>query len=399
MEKLLQYAWQYRLWENAEMKTTAGQRLEVLDPGWLNCSSGPDFFNSKLIIDKQQWAGNVEIHTRASDWFRHGHQNDKAYDSVILHVVSEADVQVSRNDGSPIPQIEFKPRVSLRTLDERVRNWHGAGLLCSKEIAGIPSLYLTDMLDSLAYQRLHSKADRFRKYLELSGGDYEQALFVSLARALGFGTNSEPMERTALAVPLSIYRKHSDNLLSLEAILLGQAGLIRDYEEELRREYDFMRLKFSLVPVRDLMWKHSGTRPVNFPERRLRLLARMLQGGFNKMGAITGCKTADDIAREIIPDGSGLSAASVSSIITNAVIPALFTYGLERRNDSMTELAVELLHQLPAERNRVCSLFEDAGIKTSSAYHTQALLELRSSYCCQRKCLYCRIGNRILRKK
>lgn len=399
MEKLLQYAWQYRLWENPVMRTTTGQRLEILDPGWLNTASGPDFFNSKLFIDSEQWAGNVEIHVKASDWLRHGHQNDPAYNNVILHVVSSEDTRICRSNGKPIPQVEFKPRKSLTELSSRIKGWKGGGLLCSEEVCEIPQIYLTDMLDSLAYERLYSKSERFEGYLEKNGNDYEAALYVAIARALGFGINSDPLERVALSVPLSVFRKHSDNLLTLEAILLGQAGLIRNDENALQQEYDFMKVKFSLSPLSDIIWKHSGTRPVNFPERRLRLLARILFGGFNKMGALTNAQSIAEIAEILIPDNSGLSQQSVNSLIINAVIPALFTYGNHHRDNAVTERVIDFLHQMPAEKNRICELFGSAGIKACSAYHSQALLQLRSAFCTQRKCLYCRIGNRILRKK
>lgn len=398
MEKLLQYAWQYRLWESPRMRTTAGQELEILDPGWLNTNAGPDFFNSKLIIDSRQWAGNVEIHDRASDWYRHGHQNDEAYDSVILHVVGKSDADVCRRNGEPLPQVEFKPRGTLAELSEKIRHWHGGGLLCAQEIAGIPEVYIADMTDSLAYERLYSKAERVRGYLERGDWDYEQALFTAVARALGFGVNSDAMERVALSVPLSVFRKHSDNLLSLEAILLGQAGLIGD-NPGIRQEYDFMRVKFSLEPVRDIIWKRGGIRPANFPERRLRLLARMLFGGAGRLGMLLECRTAEEIISAIATPGSGLSRAAAVSVTINAVIPVLFLYGTERRDETITGRVIDLLHQLPAERNSICALFSEAGLTAESAYQSQALIELRNSFCRDRKCLYCRIGNRILRRK
>ena len=399
MEKLLQYAWQHRLWDNPEMTTTGGQHLEVLDPGWINTASGPDFFNSKLILDGQQWAGNVEIHINASDWFRHGHQDDKAYDSVILHVVSKDDTTVIRADGSVIPQVVFKPRASLQELTLKVRDWKGDGLICSDDIKEIDRLYITDLLDSLAYERLYSKAERFAGYKDLSDGDYEQALFISLARALGFGLNNDSLEKVALSVPLSVFRKHSDSLMTLEAILLGQAGLIPEQEAELLREYDFMKAKFSLSPVKNLNWKMSGSRPANLPDRRLRLLARILFGGFNKMGELTGCRSTAEIASRLLPEDSGLSESSVNSLIINAVIPAIFCYATERNDEQLIESMTELLHTIPAEKNRICRLFGNAGIPIPSAYHSQALIELRTKFCMQRKCIYCRIGNRILRKK
>lgn len=398
MEKLLQYAWQHRLWENPEMVTTDGQRLEVLDPGWLNSASGPDFFNSKIILDGQRWAGNIEVHLRSSDWFRHGHGSDSAYGNVILHVVGKDDAAVTLPDGNRLPTVVFKPRASLIELDRKARGGCDSPV-CRDFIPTLSPPYLTDLIDSLAFERLHCKAERFDRFRRQSSGDYEQALFIAIARALGFGLNSDPMEQVARSVPLSAFRKHSDSLRTLEAILLGQAGLIPEGDTALSREYEFMRHKFSLTPVCGIQWKTSGMRPANFPEKRLRLLAGFLAGGFNKMGELLTCRTPEEICRRIIPAGSRLSGSSLNSIIINALIPALFCYATERNNEQLTELAVTLLQNLPPENNSIIRLFNSAGIATPSAYHTQAVIELRTRFCMQRRCLDCRIGNLLLRRR
>ena len=105
MEQLMQYIWQHRLWRSEDMLTNDGRPVRVLDPGLLNTDAGPDFFNAKVEIDGQTWVGNVEIHVRASDWKRHGHDRDNAYDSVVLHVVDKDDAPVYRTNGERIPQL------------------------------------------------------------------------------------------------------------------------------------------------------------------------------------------------------------------------------------------------------------------------------------------------------
>ena len=85
---LMQYVWEHRLWLQEKMVTNTGLRIRIIDPGVRNTDAGPDFFNAKIEIDGCLLVGNVEIHNRASDWRRHGHNEDEAYDSVVLHVVN-----------------------------------------------------------------------------------------------------------------------------------------------------------------------------------------------------------------------------------------------------------------------------------------------------------------------
>ena len=101
----MQYVWQHRLWMAQAMFTVDGRKVQVIDPGRLNTDAGPDFFNAKVKIDGEMWVGNIEIHVRASDWFRHHHDIDKAYDNVILHVVEKDDMPVRRSNGEVIPQL------------------------------------------------------------------------------------------------------------------------------------------------------------------------------------------------------------------------------------------------------------------------------------------------------
>ena len=85
MEQLLHYIWKHRILPLHELRTTDGRAVEIIDPGLHNTHSGPDFFNAKLRIDGTMWVGNVEIHERSADWFMHSHDQDPAYNNVVLH--------------------------------------------------------------------------------------------------------------------------------------------------------------------------------------------------------------------------------------------------------------------------------------------------------------------------
>lgn len=420
----MQYIWQHRLWMPADMTTVDGRRVQVLDPGRLNTDAGPDFFNAKIVIDGQKWAGDVEIHVRASDWHRHRHDDDPAYRSVILHVVRHDDTAIRAHDGHVIPQMRMQCAADFHTgYASLVDAAPSPSLPCAGEIRTLESVRLRGWLDRLAFERLHAKADRIAAILARTGGDWEAACFITLARALGFGVNADPFERLAASTPLSAIGKHSDSLLSIQAILFGQAGLIPAddagdrYIGLLRREYGFLAHKFSLTPPPSLGWKMARMRPANFPHRRIAFLAAMLFGGFKLTGSITGAKNSEEtlalfnapltgywethyhFGKESAGLPTMLSLSSRRILAINVVAPLLYAWGTHHNLPQHHDSAVALLQQLPAESNSVVSLFTCAGIKCDDAFTSQALVQLRREYCETRKCLYCHIGHSMLSRK
>lgn len=424
MERLMQYIWQHRLWPQADMRTVDGKPVSVIDPGTLNTNSGPDFFNAKISIDGHMWAGDVEIHVRASDWHRHGHDNDRAYDSVILHVVDRDDSVVRRPDGEPIPQMLMPCAPDFHLSYGRLVDRAALDLPCASFICDIPPIYLTDWMSTLAYERLYGKTDRIERLLERFKGDWESVCYVTMARCLGFGVNGDPFERLALSLPLIIIGKHADSPLSVEAMLFGQSGLLdgiapesNDYVDSLRREYEFLSHKFDLHRPQSLGWKMSRMRPGNFPHRRIATLAAMLSGGFrmmNRMLHISDMEQASEVLSPQLTDywkshsnfeaasrqsGQALGATSVAGLVINAVVPLQMAYGMTHDDTDLTDRAVALLHSVAAERNSIVEMFARKGIKARDAFTSQALIQLRREYCEARKCLYCRIGHRMLASK
>jgi len=424
MEKLMQYVWQHRLWSAVPMTTVSGERLDVLDPGLLNTGSGPDFFNAKIMIGSRLWAGNVEIHVRASDWTRHGHTDDHAYDNVILHVVGNDDSRVLRADGSEIPQIVLRCAPDLRHHFDALVSHFGDGPACADALPSFAPLYLTDWLSALGYERLYRKREHAAALAERFEGDWTAAIYVLLARALGFGTNAEPFERLALSLPLRTLLKHGDSAISVEAMLFGQAGFLEaipdndPYCARLNEEYTFMRAKFGLQPPRSLGWKTGRIRPQNMPHRRIALLAAMVAGGFRAgygimdITDVASARALFDVApsdywRRRYTFGAEaaafvprvLSDASVASLIINVVAPILSAYGAAYGRPELHERAVDILSALPPENNSPVRAFTEAGVRCPDAFTSQALIELRRSYCDTRKCLYCRIGHRLLARK
>lgn len=419
----MHYAWRYRQLSPSSMVTADGRRVDVIDPGRLNTDSGPDFFNAKLRIGDQMWVGDVEMHLRASDWHRHGHDGDPAYESVVLHVVDCDDVPIRRQNGEVIPQMVMKIHPEFHARYAELVSNAGADLPCGPRLCELPSLHLTDWLTSLGFERLHAKADRLAALTAANKGDWEETAYITLARALGFGTNSEPMERLALATPMAFIRGHADSLLSVEALLFGQSGLLAlapeddDYTARLREEYHFLAHKFSLTPLQNPGWKMGRMRPASFPHRRIAILAAMLTHDFRLTGRILACGNAEDAMSVFDMELSAywsnhfhfgasaqgsfkaLSKSSLQSLVINTAAPLMAAIGRERGDDAMVGRAVEWLEQLPPEHNRLTAPFDQAGLLLRDAFTSQALIQARRAYCEPRRCIYCRLGHRIMARK
>ena len=396
------------------------RHVRVLDPGLLNTDSGPDFFNAKVEIDGQLWVGNIEMHVRASDWKRHGHDKDSAYDSVILHVVDKDDAPVYRTNGERIPQLVLQVSPLFDASYQQLVNSRQE-LPCESAIKQVPSITITEWIERLAFERLHGKVQRVRNLLDMYNGSWEDVCYITLTRNLGFGINNEAFERLARRTPLRLLHKHSDSLLQVEALLFGQAGLLDpnamgadEYYKHLCREYAFLANKFSLQPMESEAWKMFRIRPQNFPLRRIAMLAQYIEGGFNLMSKILDADGEKELRKLFKVELTGywrnhfsfgkpnempspaLSDKSIDIVLINTVAPLYYAYGEITGNYALTDKAIELLESLKPESNSIVKTFVAAGIDCDSALTSQALIELKRSYCDARKCIYCKIGHRLL---
>lgn len=405
------------------LKECGGDDVLVIDPGRLNTDAGPDFFNSKIKMGGTEWAGNIEIHVKASDWLRHSHQDDPAYDNIILHVVGVSDKRIHRSDGSLIPQVEITmPPGFFQTYSELESDIFT--IRCAHRLPDIPSLSITDWLETLSIERIQTKAGRVSEIFKNCGNDWEQACFIILARALGFGLNGDPFEMLARSIPLKILHHHSDNPLQLQALLFGQAAMLDssqhifdEYYQLLCREYYFLARKYGLRPMRPGLWKYARTRPQNFPHRRIALLAKACEGGFSLFSNIIAAEDDENKLRELFSwklDGywhthfsfdvesktqsDALSYTSVTLILINVVAPLIYAYGARVGNPDLAEKGLDMLASLPPEVNGIIRDWQQYGLQAKDALRSQALIHLRKEYCDRRKCLYCRFGHHLLRK-
>lgn len=422
MEKLMQYVWKHRLWRSEDMVTNTGEKVRVVDPGLLNTDAGPDFFNAKIEIDGHMWVGNVEMHYRATDWKRHRHDSDKAYDSVILHVVAKDDAPVRRTNGELIPQLvlEVSPQ-----FNADYASLVGATIEvpCATKIKQVPHLTIVEWVEGLAFERLHGKVERIHQLLDSFNGSWEDVCYVTLARNFGFGINNDAFERLARRTPLRLLGKHSDSVLQIEALLFGQAGMLDaqkpgmdSYYNQLCTEYAFLSNKFQLTPMEKESWKLFRIRPQNFPYRRIAMLAQFIEGGFRMMNRILEAEGEKEMRALFEVELSGywtkhytfgkpneratatLSRSSTDIILINTVAPLLYAYGELTGNYEMTDKSIKLLEDLRAENNSIVSHFVAYGIDCPDALTSQALVQLKREYCDARKCIYCKIGHHLLSK-
>lgn len=414
MEQLLHYVWKHKLFPLHPLVTMNGQSVEVIDPGLYNRHAGPDFFNAKIRIDGMLWVGNVEIHSHSSDWKRHGHDQDPAYDSVVLHVAEVTDERLFRQNGDEIPQIELHSPSALleayHTLTETIDY-----PACYRVLSTLPPLKLHSWLSALTTERFEQKCKRIEEKLARNQGDWEQAFFVMLARNFGFGVNNEVFEVWAENIALADVRKHRDSLLQIEAIFLGRGGFLEEeptdtYMASLQHEYQFLRHKFGWESLVPLNWKLLRLRPSNFPHVRLAQLACLYHRSEHLLSQLMEIEQVDGLRRILVGGASpywnnhyrlgeiseevpkSLSRMAVDLLIINTVVPFLYAYGKYRGEEIYCNRATVLLESMMPENNYIIRMWDKLGLKVQHAADSQALIQLKKMYCDPRKCLYCRIG-------
>ncbi|THH40281.1 DUF2851 family protein [Neolewinella litorea] len=423
-EDFLHYLWRLARFELRDLRTTEGQPLTIQQFGIHNIHAGPDFDDARIQLDGLHWAGKVEMHLRSSEWYDHGHHEDPAYDGVILHVVLEEDRPVYRRDGSRIPCLELRHRIPAGARNRYWRLLHNEYWVpCQTQLSAVPEPVRTLWLQRVLAERLIRRSERFAQRLEATGRDWEAAFYHAVARVMGGKVNGEAMEMLAGSLPLRILQKHKHSLLQLEALLFGQSGLLPEpapeeapYVGQLRREYQLLRTKYQLTPLPATAWRFLRMRPNNFPTVRIAQLACL----YHRSGQLFGkalaaaderelenmfCVSLSNYWREHFRFGATadrrtgrLGAAAVRSLLINAVAPAYFTYARLRTDDRYHDRALALLEALPPENNAVITRWNRLGWPARSAAETQALLELKSSYCEATRCTTCAVGCAILNR-
>jgi hypothetical protein len=420
MEDLLHYVWKYKLYAPTGLITTQGLPVSVIDPGIQNTDAGPDFFNAKLKIGETMWVGNVEIHSKASDWLLHNHHKDKAYDSVVLHLAGVVDTDIYRMDGAAIPQ-------ALLTIPPAVHrniNWlihRDIPIPCLYSIKSIERIHLSSWINTLLCERLERKTKDILRLMEQYKDDWNEVFYIIFTRCLGFGINNDAFERLAKSLPLHAIYKQRSSCSQIEAMLFGQAGMLEEaetchYYRLLQQEYKFLQHKYGLKPVGDAVFKSLRVRPSNFPHVKIAQLAAIWHHHDTLFSAILNeedmqqikklfripasaywdthhhFRYASPVKEKVLGDGA------LTIILINVIIPMLFAYGQKNKQDEYCERALRFLETIPPEKNQITATFCQAGIQAHNAGESQALIQLKKEYCDKKKCLYCSIGFRLLKR-
>ena len=420
MEQLLHYVWKHKIFPLKELKTTTGQQVEVIDTGLANTDAGPDFFNAKLKLDGVLWIGNIEIHERSSDWFKHGHHADAGYNSVILHIASEIDTEISRSNGERIPQIQLICPEAVRTNYKELLETDSYPP-CYRIIPSLPPFTAHSWMTALQMERFEQKATLLNERLKRCQGNWEDAFFITLARNFGFGLNGDAFETWAHRLPFRAVDKHRNDLFQIDAIFFGQAGILEDsdgdgYYLRLKKEYTYLQHKFGLIPMDASLWRFLRLRPANFPHIRIAQLACLYHRAYGLLSRIMETETLQGV-RDILKGGTSeywlthytfggsspsrpktLSNTSLDLLIINTVVTFLYAYGLHKGNRVLCARAGSFLEELKAENNYITRMWEQCGMKASNAADSQALIQLKKEYCDKKKCLYCRIGYEYLKR-
>ena len=400
-EIVLHYIWEHCLWAGFAQRTTDGRTVEILSVGEHNRDAGPDYSHARIRIDGREWIGNIEIHVCSSDWTKHRHHLDKAYDTVILHVVRTADKPVYNSRGELVPQCELQYPgdkdylsglfAAAQQMDSAV-----ARIGCAEQLLREPALLTEGWRRTLLRKRMECKRACIMRLLEITKGSWEHALYISLARNFGFHTNSVPFEELAISTPLSCLQKHRNNLFQLTALLMGQAGLIQE-DEQMAKEYDFLRNKFGLTPLDAGIWKHARMRPQNSPELRIQQFAQLI---YKSESLLSKILEYNDL-KELLPlfEVEKMGRSSIDILLINTVIPYKYAYALYRNDSQKAEEALRLMEHIAPENNTIVRQWRVLGQQIKNAADTQALLHLYQNYCQHHECINCEVGYKIFQDR
>ncbi|HRP90615.1 MAG TPA: DUF2851 family protein [Edaphocola sp.] len=420
-EELLQFIWQYALFQTINLKLKDGSEVHLINRGNINKDSGPDFLNAKIKIGTTIWAGNIELHLKSSDWKRHGHANDPLYQNIILHVVYEDDLKSEELGNFPV--LELKPYISIalienyRSLMESIPK-----LSCYRQISNVPDIILQHWLQRMLAEKWEQKFEKWQEELKGSQNNWSNLFYHILAKAMGGKVNGEAMQTLANCTPLKILAKHKENLAHVESILLGQAGLIplqpiEPYEVELKVHYAFFQKKYGLEPMDARLWKFMRMRPANFPTIRIAQLAMLIHEKEHLFSKILqmeqpaammdefGLSTSEYwqshfvFQKESVSSIKNIGSSLQQNIWINVIAPLKYFYGQMMGNDNLQKSATGLLELCPPEKNSILKIWNEYGIYAKNAAESQALIHLYNNYCNSKSCLNCSIGLWILKQK
>lgn len=420
-EDFLHYVWKFGLFDTKNLTTTTGQALQILQKGMHNLHSGPDFSNARIQLGDIQWAGNIEIHIRSSDWFRHNHQHDASYANIILHVVFNDDKPIAQANGIPVPTLVLKDRLDPSVWDKYQRFIENKTWIpCASQVKQVDEFIVSNWLERMTIERLARKSEGVLALLDKNTGSWNETFYQLLAQNFGFKTNAEPFLLLAQHLPESILAKQKASPIQIEALLFGVAGFLNEefvdeYPNTLKQEFNFLQAKYNLTSLPKHIWKFARMRPENFPTVRIAQFAALVlksQGLFSQVlsisrtDALVGLFNVEanpyfaahyTFDKATPPKPKRLGQSSIENILINTVAVTLFAYGINQNNQAYKLRALTLLNHIKPEDNTIIENWALVGVKAQSAQQSQGLIELKNLYCEAKKCLLCSIGISLLK--
>jgi len=344
-----------------------GTSLRVLFPGLRGRGRGPDFRHALIATPRVMLHGDVEASLRASDFRRHGHHRDPAYDGVVLHVVAWDD----EGQGTLLRCGRSVPVLAMDTGRRWAEGW---ALPCHSAVKRLGAEEVTRALERLGDVRLVGKMARW--LLEVRAHGPEEALYRALAEAMGYAHNRGPFLALAERLP---WRELRPALLAAPSHLRASTAL--------------GQLVGAAMAPPPLPWREEGVRPANRPQARLGALAHLLARWAEK-GLAQGLLGA--LEEGMAPllralQGPGLGRHRALEVALNAVIPIALAMGLQGERTLAVAARTVYAHlPRPGAYAPVRHLEEAlAGHLPLRARHQQGLLYLYTRYCTHGGCGRC----------
>lgn len=420
-ERLFQHIWQFKLFNPLHLKTTRGEDLQIIHAGKFNTHAGPDFLEGQIKIGNTTLVGNIELHIRSSDWYKHKHQDDPNYQNIILHVVLIDDQPLK---DIYFPTLELQPHLDNQIVANYEQLMHQTNpIACHAQIKDVPDIIFNSWLNRLIAIRWEDKLVEWETLWIHAGKDWRKLLYYRMAANFGFHVNRNAFLDLALNTDLQILSKHRNHIFQLEALLFGQANLLQnedkdDYSVELEKEYHFLRRKYGISPISKGQWKFMRMRPANFPTVRIAQFAMLLHTSLDLFSKMMEIQKAEELFEILDIQASEywdnhyrfaelsldnhpkrLGKDAIHNILINTVAPLQFLYALLQGADHLRETSIELLQSLPAENNNIIREWKANGVIAKDALESQALIHLFNHYCTEKACLNCAIGHYLIKQK
>lgn len=415
-ERLLQYIWQFQYFNKSVLTTCDEEQVEIIQPGIYNTNQGADFLNAKIKISNTVWAGNIELHINSSDWEKHKHTGDDNYKNIILHVVWQNDMAIQQ----PFPVMELHNKVSkllLSRYDELMNS--NTFIACERNLHSIEPIIWTMWKERLLVERLQQKSTVVLQYLEQNNYHWEETFWWLIAKNFGIKVNAEAFEEVARSISMNVLAKHKNQIHQVEALLFGQAGLLKtDFDESypamLKKEYAFLAKKYSLQPG-NISLHFLRMRPSNFPTIRLAQLAMLIHSSTHLFSSIKEMSSYKEVTALLNVTANdywhyhymfdelssykekNMGIQMINNVLINTIVPVLFAYGQYHDEPSYKDKALQWLEEIAAEKNTITQGYMQLGISHKNAFDSQALIQLKNDYCNKKRCLECAIGNKLLR--